>query len=137
MTLVTVKIFIPKIKIAVLRNFGRKFVPQSARICAIGGVKSQFGQCPNIHGFLLGGASLSSSPSVQLRLHTQSSVQVLANLLPPQHCWANRTEHFLELTHVDQSVNQSVGQVFTRLKNATQYFLGPNDSRAERGSRIL
>ena len=32
---------------------------QSARICAIGGVKSQFGQCPNIHGFFLAGASLS------------------------------------------------------------------------------
>ena len=29
-------------------------VPQSARICAIGGVKLQFGQCPNIHGFFFG-----------------------------------------------------------------------------------
>ena len=39
-------------------NFRQKIVPQSARICAIGGVKSQFGQCPNIHGFFLVGASL-------------------------------------------------------------------------------
>ena len=39
--------------------FGKNIVPQSARICAIGGVKSQFGQCPNIHGFFLGVASLS------------------------------------------------------------------------------
>ena len=38
--------------------FGKKIVPQSARICAIGGVKSQFGQCPNIHGFSWGGAPL-------------------------------------------------------------------------------
>ena len=29
-------------------------MPQSARICAIGGVKLQFGQCPNIHGFFWG-----------------------------------------------------------------------------------
>ena len=33
-------------------------MPQNARICALGGVKSQFGQCPNIHGFFLAGASL-------------------------------------------------------------------------------
>ena len=32
--------------------FGKIVVPQSARICAIGGVKLQFGQCPNIHVFL-------------------------------------------------------------------------------------
>ena len=31
--------------------FGKQIVPQSARICALGGVKSQFGQCPNIHVF--------------------------------------------------------------------------------------
>ena len=38
--------------------FGKIVVPQSARICAIGGVKLQFGQCPNIHVFLGGGAPL-------------------------------------------------------------------------------
>ena len=32
-------------------------MPQSARICALGGVKLQFGQCPNIHIFFWGGAS--------------------------------------------------------------------------------
>ena len=38
--------------------FGKKIVPQSARICAIGGVKLQFGQCPNIHGFFWVGLPL-------------------------------------------------------------------------------
>ena len=51
--------------------FGKKFVPQSARICAIGGVKSQFGQCPNIHVFFLDGASLSRIRLIQLMSRTR------------------------------------------------------------------
>ena len=37
-------------------------MPQSARICAIGGVKLKFGQCPNIHVFFGWGFPKNVSP---------------------------------------------------------------------------
>ena len=51
-------------------------MPQSARICAIGGVKLQFGQCPNIHGFSLGGASI--GPLVEGQMLDVSKVKLLS-----------------------------------------------------------
>ena len=61
MTIVIVKISIPKVKIAVLKNlliFGEKYLPQSVRLLEGGGVETLFGRIPFEHGLSLPGASL-------------------------------------------------------------------------------
>ena len=42
--------------------------PKSAQMCATGGVKLLFGQCPNIHGFSWHGAPLNASVALPLAL---------------------------------------------------------------------
>ena len=61
MTIVIVKMSIPKVKIAVLKNlliFGEKYLPQSVRLLEGGGVESLFGRIPFEHAVSLYGASL-------------------------------------------------------------------------------
>ena len=62
MTIVVVKMSIPKVKIAVLKNlliFGEKYLPQSVRLLE-GGVETLFGRMPFEHALSLHGASLKS-----------------------------------------------------------------------------
>ena len=62
MTIVIVKMSIPKVKIAVLKNlliFGEKYRPQSVRLLEGGGVETQFGRIPFEHALSLCGPSLS------------------------------------------------------------------------------
>ena len=66
MTTVIVKISIPKVKIAVLKNlliFGEKYLPQSVRLLEGGGVETLSGRMPFEHAFFLHGASLCHSTS--------------------------------------------------------------------------
>ena len=61
MTTVIVKISIPKVKIAVLKNlpiFGEKYLPQSVRLLKGGWVEMLFGRMPFEHAVSLHGASL-------------------------------------------------------------------------------
>ena len=60
MTIVIVKISIPKVEIAVLKNwriFGEKYLPQSVRLLE-GGIEMLFGRIPYEHAVSLQGASL-------------------------------------------------------------------------------
>ena len=63
MTIVIVKMSIPKVKIAVLKNlliFGEKYLPQSVRLLEGGGVETLSGRMPFEHAFFLRGASLTA-----------------------------------------------------------------------------
>ena len=54
MTIVIVKISIPEVTIAVLKNlliFGEKYLPQSVRLLEGGGVETLFGRIPFEHRF--------------------------------------------------------------------------------------
>ena len=60
-------------------------MPQSARICAIGGVKLQFGQCPKIHVF--GGVGLPLPVPRSSNLTTLlSSLQSFLGICCKPHC---------------------------------------------------
>ena len=72
MTIVIVKISIPEVKIAVLKNlliFGEKYLPQSVRLLEGGGVETLFGRIPFEHRFFLHGSSLSDLKSGKLTFH--------------------------------------------------------------------
>ena len=64
---VIVKISIPKVKIAVLKNlpiFGEKYLPQSVRLLEGRGVEMLFGSMPFEHALSLHGASLRGSTMI-------------------------------------------------------------------------
>ena len=66
MTIVIVKISIPEVKIAVVKNlliFGEKYLPQSVRLLEGRGVETLFGSMPFEHAVFLHGPSLSDSVS--------------------------------------------------------------------------
>jgi len=61
LTIVFVKISIPKVKIGVLKNlliFGEKDLPQSVRLLEGRGIETLFGRMPFEHAVSLCGASL-------------------------------------------------------------------------------
>merc|ERR1719285_1324188 len=71
LTTAIVKISIPKVKIAVLKNlliFGEKYLPQSVRLLEGWGVETLSGRIPFEHGVSLTGASLKSLNLLLLKL---------------------------------------------------------------------
>ena len=87
MTTVIVQIYIPKVKIAALKNlliFGEKYLPQSVRLLEGRGVETLFGRMPFEHELSLHEASLTLTILIHITVASSDGQNLELTELPPQ-----------------------------------------------------